>query len=57
MKTTEKRYWLNGLQRRHNFMRHTLFGGKYFWTYAFSVGNIGVLISGRPLEIDVFKLS
>lgn len=55
MKITEKKHWLNGLQKRHNFMMHKT-GWKFFWTYAFSVGNIGVLISGRPLEIEFFRL-
>jgi hypothetical protein len=58
MKTTERKYWENGIQKRHNFMWHKIGDGKYFWTLAFSVfGLFGVLISGRPLEIDVVKFT
>ncbi len=56
MKTTEKKHWLNGVQRRVNYMRHGLTDG-YFWTCCFRIGTVGVMISGRPLEIDIFRLT
>lgn len=46
MTHTEKKYWENGYQIR----------GGWFKTWAFSFGDIGIMITnGKPL-IEIFKL-
>ena len=52
MKTTEKKYWKNGRQKR----------GGYFNTFNFSIFNLGVMFTWiidkepKRIEIDFFKL-
>lgn len=50
MKTTERKYWVNGWQVRGNG-----FGWRKHYCLTFSLFNIGVLISSNP-SLEVFKL-
>lgn len=50
MKTTEKIYWVNGIQIR----------GKDFYTINFNISNVGIMIafsySLKYLSFNIFKL-
>ncbi len=51
MKTTEQKYWSNGITKR----------GKDFYSLAFTLSNIGFLvclsINNRHLSFEMFKLT